>query len=153
MIPIQQETLVLAITVENAVSRLKRVIESRNISINEEHDYLFNGWIENGEFSISRKIKAPQNFLPLVKGSIEETSSGAIIFVQYKLFQSTRFFLIFWSFITALIFLFFLIVINQYVYALLSLSLGLFNYVIAWLSFRQQIKKTRTLIHQVLLEN
>lgn len=115
-----------------------------------EENFLFNGWVKETRFRISRKVRHPENFLPIIIGDIEGTSTGSILFIRYRLFFSSALFLIFWSAISLLLCLFFLLVHKQYIYAFIALSLGILNYVIATKNFHLQIRSSRRTLDKAL---
>ncbi len=118
-------------------------------SIEVDQKWLFNGRIRDNTFTVSLIIKQPQNYLPLVKGNIEPTTFGSIVFLKYKLFFSTNLFLIFWTILSFLLTLFFLIAYDKYVYALLSMLFGISNYLITMANFNKQVKKTQQVFHEL----
>jgi len=119
---------------------------NRKAYSNSGPSYLFNGWVRKNKFCLSRKINRPDNFLPLIQGSIDETSLGSILFINYRLFPSTLYFLLFWSVLTCMIAVFFLVIHNMLVYGLVSLGLGVVNYLITFAKFHRETKKTRSLL-------
>jgi hypothetical protein len=110
----------------------------------------FNGFIKDNEFRIFKALRAPQNFIPLVVGRIEPTSKGSIVFLKYKLFLSTRMFLLFWIAICLFFTFFFITYYSNLFLAVVSFLLGLFNYIIAVAGFRMHLKKTRSELHELL---
>lgn len=118
----------------------------------EEYVFPFNGWIKRNEFKIFRRLKSPENFLPLIKGSIEETSKGCLIFLRYSLFFSSNFFLVFWSVVTLFMSIFFIVAYDKVIYAVISLVLGVGNYAIAMANFNIQVKKSSEVLRNLLDE-
>jgi hypothetical protein len=154
LLPFYQETLVLPFHQQETARRLRlatRPLE-KGIEYTEtvEENFLFNGWVGNDRFRISRKVRHPENFLPLIIGQIEGTSNGSILFVRYRLFFSAAMFLIFWSVITLLLCLFFLLIHQQYIYGLMAGGLGILNYVIATKNFHLQIRSSRKALDKAL---
>lgn len=144
LLPIKRETLVLPYEQEEVFRKLWKV--SRPVRAKDplpdvpEASFLFNGWVKKNQFKISRKIARPDNFLPVIAGTIEGTSKGSIVFLRYRMFFATIVFLIFWSFVTTLIALYFYFFEKIYLYATISFLLGILNYVIAVLNFKKQVK-------------
>lgn len=110
----------------------------------------FNGHIGPNRFRISRMLRSPQTFLPLVKGTIEETSTGCLIFIQYRLFLSTLAFLIFWMSVSFLLGIFFLLIQTKLIYILLAFGLGIANYLVCVKNFQLQLRQTRELLIPLL---
>jgi hypothetical protein len=115
-----------------------------------DSSFLFNGKVKTDSFYISEKVSKADSFLPLITGKIEPTPKGAILFLDYRFFPSTLFFLGFWSVITALLTVFFLLVQQNWVYALVSFSLGALNYFFAKNHFRRKVKRSQYILHQML---
>jgi hypothetical protein len=62
----------------------------------EEEAFLFNGKVSKSGFSISKIVNRPDNFLPLIKGKIEGGDSGSLVHLEFGLFPSIKYFLVFW---------------------------------------------------------
>ncbi len=112
--------------------------------------YLFNGRINEDSFYISEKLSKADNFLPLIAGKLESTRKGAILFLDYRFFPGTLFFLGFWSVITALLTVFFLLVQQNWQYAVLSFSLGALNYFFVKNNFKRKVKRSQHILHRML---
>ncbi len=155
-LPFRSETIVLAHDAREVNSRLIKVIkplESNGEQIPPQEktsSYLFNGILKEDRFTISKIIKQPENFLPLISGRIEPTSAGCIIFLKYRMFFSTNLFLGFWSVVTFLMTLLFVIGYSNYLYATVCFGFGIANYSIAIANFNAQIKQSKRLLHKVL---
>lgn len=154
LLPLHQETFVLPFDGQETFRRMKQVIRplDKNADYPEEVEarFLFNGWIEENRFRISRKIRYPENFLPLMVGRIETTSVGSILFIRYRLFSSAALFLVFWTVISLLLGLFLLILQQEYLYAAVAFGLGIGNYVIATKNFHLQIRSSRETLNEAL---
>jgi len=147
LIPFERETMVLTATATQLGSLLKEVTQTDS----EETDKkVFAGVIKGDHFAFSLKVSKPQSFIPQVVGTIHSTSSGCLLFLQYRFFPSTNFFLAFWCVASLLLaFLFFGLAKNS-LYAGLSLLACLVNYVIAMANFGVHLKETRKTLHKVL---
>lgn len=154
LLPYFQETLVLPYSGQETFFHLKKATRPLEKGVEYpdtiENAFLFNGWVKGNRFRISRKVKHPQNFLPLMSGWIESTSTGSILFVRYHLFFSSALFLVFWTVISALLFLFFLILHQEYLYAGIALALGISNYFIAIKNFHLQIRASHQALNDAL---
>ncbi len=115
-----------------------------------EQDFRFNGWVEEGRFRLSRKIRRANNFLPIMSGRIEATSMGSIVFIRYRLFFSTTVFLVFWSAITLLFALYFFVYEQIYINAAVSLLLGVANYVVTIMNFKKEVRISSLSIQEVI---
>lgn len=156
-LPFRSETIVLPYGATEVKSRLIKVIkpvrdkhQQKDDEETESSHYVFNGTFENDRFTISQIIKHPENFLPLISGKIDATSVGCIIFLKYRMFFSTNMFLGFWSVVTFLMTLLFVIGYNNYLYATVCFGFGVVNYSIAIANFNIQVKKSKRLLDQVL---
>ena len=156
-LPFRSETLVLPYDAAEVKGRLSKVIrpvknkyQQKTSEGIESPDFLFNGVFEDDQFTISRIIKQPENFLPLISGKIESTSVGCIVFLKYRMFFSTNMFLGFWSVVTFLMTLLFVIGYNNYLYATVCLGFGVVNYSIAIANFNVQLRQSKKLLNQVL---
>lgn len=153
-LPLKRETIVLPFSGKEVEEKLwLYVLPVKGEMIPDVKDdfFLFNGWVKRGRFKISRKIKTPQNFLPLIYGEIEETSRGCLLFIRYSLFFSSNFFLIFWSIVTLFLTFFFIFFYDILLYALVAFFIGVGNYLIALANFNIQVKKSRAILYDILL--
>lgn len=154
LLPFYQETIVLPYEASETIWRLQKAIRplEKGVEYSEEneHKFLFNGWLKKGNFRISRRIEHPENFLPLMSGRIEGTSVGSILFVRYRLFSSVMIFLIFWSIISLLLSLFFLLAHQETLYAAIAVGLGIINYIIATKNFFLQVRSSQRALDKAL---
>ena len=151
--PFEKETIVSSLNQEEIEQRLENVLNPTfsegKINYSSGNHWLFNGYLKNGKFRISRVIKAPQNFLPLIIGEIESTSLGSIIFLKYRLFRSTIVFLSAWSLLSVSIGSMFLILYQEIIYAIIAYSLGIINYAIAIANFSRELKTSRKVLYEL----
>ncbi|MFD2201683.1 hypothetical protein [Shivajiella indica] len=151
--PSHSEVLVSALSKNEVEGRLEKVTKNINFLDIQERTasgYKFNGSFEEDSFSISLLIEKGDSFLPLIKGRFETTPQGCILFLKYSLFPSSVFFLGFWSLITFLLTLFFGMVSKNYLYAIITFSLGLGNYLFAWSYFKRKIGISRKIFFELL---
>ena len=156
-LPFRSETIVLPYDVAELKHRLKKVIRPVKNKYQQKTSegagssgFLFNGVFKNNEFTISKIINQPENFLPLITGKIEATSVGCIVFLKYRMFFSTNMFLGFWSAVTFLMTLLFIIGYNNYLYATVCFGFGVANYSIAIANFNVQLRQSKKLLDKVL---
>lgn len=152
ILPRSTETWVVAFSIHEVEERLARATTSKLLIQNKIHDKAvkFTGHIQQGRFRISRKVTRPNSFLPLVIGTIDPTSSGCILFLKYKLFPSTRMYLLFWlSFAmlmgTILSYQYKDIVLMAGIVLIMACILG-----VAWANFNIQLRLTRSELQNVL---
>jgi hypothetical protein len=149
LLPSHDETLVLPVSAIEVFNRLSRVI-GNDVSAKQDRSILFSGWIKQDRFRISQKINRPNNYIALIRGKIEPTSSGCLVFIDYQLFSTTRLFLIFWLlftflFTTALSYLY-----SSMWYLLAGVSTVACMYWITRSNFRIQLKIVRNILLKVL---
>jgi len=145
----RDETMVLPQPPERIQEILwKRTKPPPRMSVEPDYPmpYLFNGEVSHLSFRISQIINSPDNYLPLIFGVIEKTNHGSILFIRYRLFFGTRLFLTFWSIVTILGTLYFTIYEGHVKYAVVSLLLGLINYIVTVANFQQRIRKAREIL-------
>jgi len=150
LFPYKQETIVLPFEAKEALSLIESVTGPVSRVISREDDVLFNGTFYGDAFTISKKVNYPQNYLPLIKGRVEKTRLGSIIFLEYELFFSSRMFLGLWTVLAILIAAFLAIFPNEYEYSAISLSAGTINYIVSLMNFNKQVKESRAVLFQAL---
>ncbi|NMM47036.1 hypothetical protein [Marinigracilibium pacificum] len=150
--PAKNETIVSSHNAQNVISLLKR--RTYNIELEETDEssvsYLFQGVIKKDSFRISKKTLKAENFNPLLIGNVENTSSGSIIFIKYRLMQSTKIFFAFWTSIAIILSLIFVFVKCNYLHAAFAFLLGLGNYLITLVNFNMHSEKARQSLTRVL---
>jgi hypothetical protein len=115
-------------------------------------NFMFNGWIGEYKFRISKRITHADNFLPLIVGKIEATSKGSILFITYRMFPSTLFYLSFFCLMILLSSLFFLLVEKSWITSASLFLLLLAIYLISVLDFNQKVGISRELLEKTLSE-
>lgn len=150
--PNHSEVLVSALSKKEVEQRLERVTLDVNFLDYEQRlqkGLKFNGKIGSGSFRLSLAIDKPDSFLPMITGNIEETPKGCILFLRYRLFPSSSFFLVFWTVVTLTLAVFFVFSQNP-VYASFSLIACFANYYFAWNFFKRKIKISQEIFHRIL---
>jgi hypothetical protein len=153
LIPYHSETLVSALSKEEVLGNLMRVTREVNFldtSTLLDEKIKFNGMIGRESFRISKAIKKGETFLPLVIGKVEGTPRGSIIFLQYRLFPSALFFLIFWTIILIGFSLFHVFAIPNLLNSILCIFLAAVNYGLGLLFFHRQLKISRKIFHELI---
>ncbi len=153
LLPYDSETIVSALTKKEVLTQLNRVtrevnfLDQRTLAKSET---LFNGFIGQKGFRISKTVQRGDTFLPLILGRVQATPRGCIIFIDYRLFPGAMFFLGFWTIVLFAFTLLYSFILPNYIYALLCLGLGLLNYGIAMYFFNRQVKVSRRVFHQLI---
>lgn len=152
-VPYLTETRVSQYGREELMHRLKNISLAPDETLENPEDrnkIFFNGIVRESSFRLSLSLRRPNNYIPLACGEVENTSSGSIIFITYKLFPGTIRLLAFWTAISFLFALFFAIPYQAYWYAAISFSLGLVNYIISLENFKAQVRKTQRALQKAL---
>ena len=151
MFPNTKETVVLPIGAQEVISLLKKVtLPVSRVLDKTTEGIMFNGSFAGDTFTISRKIDYPQNYLPLIKGRVEDTGIGSIIFLEYELFFSSKMFLTFWSVLSVVASLFLLLLQGKANFAIASIGIGLINYLVTLMNFKKQVKESKNVLLSAL---
>jgi len=151
LLPGHYETFVLVQSLDVVMDKISKATTSRMLLQNQEANrYVFTGWSKGERFRISLKITKPNNYIPLIVGKAEATSSGCLVFVTYKLFPVTSMFLVFWSLFIALIGIVTTYQYQSYVYCIAATGIIAFTYWIVWSNFKIQLRLTRQALLKVL---
>lgn len=78
--PAITETLVLPISVDEVERRVDDGISNKK----------FVGVVGRGYFSLSAHLLRPPQFQPIVRGRIESSSRGSLVFVRYEMMPATK---------------------------------------------------------------
>lgn len=150
LLPAHHETLVLPHQAEVMCKVIAAATSNKPFRQPDESTLSFNGWVKENRFRLSLRGQRANHYLPLVIGQIEATSSGSILFMDYKLFPTTRLLLTGW---TVLLILGSLMASYQLknIFYFLGGGCGIFLlHAIAWSNFRLQLKPTREVFHRLL---
>lgn len=154
LVPNHSEIFVSSLQINEVMRRLDLVTDQVNYSDEPElkyrEGYLFNGSLDQNKFRLSLKLDRSDSFLPLIKGEIEPTGKGSIIFLNYSFFPATEFFLGFWGVITFLLTVFFLTFDQDWVFAVLSSLVGICNYAFAFMNFRRKVKESQKIFKEMM---
>lgn len=151
--PTHSEVLVSTFNKTEVIYRLSKVTKNVNFldyEARKAKGHRFNGTLEEDGFNVSLFVDKGDSFLPLINGKFETTPKGCILFLKYRLFPSSVFFLAFWTILTLLLTLFFGLVAKNLWYALISFLLGLGNYLFSWAYFKRKIKISQAFFHELL---
>lgn len=150
LLPSYRETLVVGLPWEDVIAKISNVTTSLKLIQDGNEKFVFTGWVKEDRFRISLKIRRPNNFIPTVTGRIDPTSSGCLIYTEYRLFPVTRMYLTFWCLFTLITGI---IVSRQYqnlIYIAIALALAGFIYWIVWANFKLQLRFTREALMKIL---
>lgn len=153
LLPFHSETLVSALTKEEVLGHLIRVTREVNFldaRTQQDSKVRFHGMIGQAGFRISRAIKRADSFLPLMRGEVESTPRGCIIFVKYSLFPTTILFLSFWSVVLLAFAAYYFVGLQNINYGSICIGLAVLNYALGIFFFQRQVKASRELFHELI---
>jgi len=150
--PKKTETLITSLgkskVIEILTAELKTDIPVESEEIKKKW---FKGFIQNDAFEISLILKRPNNFTPVIEGLVEADEDGkTMVLVKYQLFPSSKRFLLFWTILTLLITVFFIVPYQAYWYGAISFAACFVNYVITKENFNIQVRKSRRALARLL---
>lgn len=152
-LPFHSETLVSALSKKEVLGHLIRVTREVNFldaRTQQDSKIQFNGMIGQEGFRISRAIKRGDSFLPQICGEVESTPRGSIIFLKYKMFPATVFFLAFWSIVLLAFSVFYFSALRNIGYGSICLGLAALNYGLGIFFFQRQVKLSRDVFHELI---
>ena len=152
--PTYSEILVSPLPAEEVMKKALRVTREMNysdpISIESQEKHLFNGSVDKNTFQLSLKTENADSFIPLIRGKVETTRKGCILFLHYSFFPSTVFFIGFWVVVTFFMMLFFLTLQLDLKLAALCLVAGMGNYWFSSMHFMRKVKQSQQALHRML---
>lgn len=154
LLPEKNITLVLPYASQKVEDAILKKTLSADITIPQRIEdpnegFWFRGDIEEKKFVLSIKNDSFHSYTPMIKGSIESTSNGSIVFLQYKLFKTTKLFMLIWSALTLFLTLLFSFGIPETHLALTCIALLIANHIVATVSFQKQVKITQSKFNQL----
>jgi len=151
LLPIKNETFVSPLRASEVAHKLKSSTCPPALSKNEIDPLaVFIGSVKQESFKISLKVNAPENFLPIIYGSIDELSMGSIVSIKFRLFFSSLMFLTFWSGICILTSLFFFLIEENGTYGVIAIAAGALNYFVTLFYFHKKVKESHKALMSVL---
>lgn len=149
LFPTREKTLVSSLSKEEVILKIAgktQIIDSEFIT---EKPY-FNGHFHKRTFRLSLSVNYSQNYLPLVKGKVEDTSLGSIVFLKLRLFPAAKLYLIIFSAMSFLIALVFLLLSESLTGGIIALAIGVINYLLLTINFQRKAQETITTIQDLL---
>ncbi len=150
--PNEKENRLVNISKARLSDNLEKYIQpiKSNIPKEEAKDFLFNGiWSEDG-FSVSLKLKISNNFVPIINGSFVTSDNEVLLQLTYDLFPATKRLLLFWTVLTLLITLFFVVLYQAWLYGAISFGFCIVNYVMSRENFKIQVRKSKRMLEKML---
>ncbi len=144
LLPERNITMVLPFPSQRVLQAIEQKTHPAGVTVpaglRPDRRYWFRGNIAQDAFVLAPAQELFHSYNPIINGKIETTSSGSILFLKYQLFKNTRFFLITWTVLTLFFTLLFSFGIPRMNLALISATLLIVNYLVAFASFQKQVK-------------
>ena len=149
--PYRATTIVSAYSASEILAKLNEATR-RGANFREKLDnaYKLNGFVGESVFQVSLIVGQMNSFLPLIKGRVEPTTLGCIIFIKYELFASSRILLLMWSFVPFLIAISNIFLLQNYAYAVVALAFALLNYGITIANFHKQCRISEKTLEKIM---
>ena len=150
LLPAYHETMVLPKPAAEVYQILNSSTSHKTFIQPDEKKLFFNGWVREDRFRISLRQRRANHYTPLVIGQIESTTSGSLLFLDYKLFPTTRLLLTLWSILLVLgsVVVWFQTKNNWFLPGGLTIIASM--HAIVWSNFKLQLKPTQEAIHHLL---
>lgn len=149
LFPFKEKTLVSSFSKEEVIGKIARRTQIIGGEFLIEKP-LFNGKFSNGKFRLSRSVNYSQNYLPLVKGQVEDTSLGSIVFLKLRLFPAAKLYLIVFSSLSFIIGLIFLLLSGFIAGGIISFAIGAINYILLTVNFQRKAEETISTLETLL---
>ena len=144
--PQKTKTLVVPLTAHEVLIRLDKATNPPDESPNKFTPLM--GRVGEDRFQLALRARRPNGFVPIATGKIEKTSNGCLIFVNYTLMPSTRFYLLFCSLVIMLLGALTAFYSKNILLSLVALASVALIHLIAWANFKLHRKP----LHNTLLE-
>ena len=152
LLPGFSEVLVSALSKRQVLDRIRSftmVVDYSQYQVQHVGSNLFNGTIGADHFEISKILKKGDSFLPLIKGKVEATPNGCMIFLSFGFFPGASFFMVFWT-VSSLLVAGLFASQQNWVNATVCLGVCLGNYSLAWFLFKRKVNEAKEILHQIL---
>jgi hypothetical protein len=150
LLPAFHETIVLPSTADKVFQLLENSTSNKPFIQSDEEKLFFNGWVKEEKFRLSLRVHRANNYLPLVIGQIESTSSGSILMIDYILFPTTRLLLTLWTILLVFGSVFASFQTKNILYLFGGLCIIGLIHAIVRSNFNLQLKPTREALHRLL---
>ena len=150
--PSHQETRLVSYDRNGLIERFHASIKSIKDKQEKEdrEKFLFNGQWTDQEFFISIILKISNNFVPIIHGKYMDSDEGTLIQISYNFFPATKKLLMFWTILTLLITLFFIVLYQAWLYGAISFGFCLVNYILSVENFKMQVRKSKRMLDKML---
>ena len=149
ILPKKNETLVVSHDWDVVLERLGEVT-TEPAAYERPVPKILAGWIKDDRFQLLIRQRRPNSFMPVVEGKIDPTSTGCLIFLQYRLMPITRMYLVLWTIIAFISGIFLALYYKNFLVGLASLGFIALIHLIAWANFKIHVKPLHDIIFRVL---
>ncbi len=151
ILPHASRTLVTILQPEEVFDRIRKVTTRQLLTQNLAPEQIrFTGAVQPERFAISMRVNRPNSFLPIVRGRIEATHSGCLIFMKAVLFPSTRVYMVFWLLFVPAAGLIAMRQYDSFLPLIIAVVVDLAVLWIAWANFRIQFRLSMKAFDEVL---
>jgi hypothetical protein len=98
LLPQETETLIITHDWDVVLQRLENA-STFNAPGRSNSPPVLAGWVKDDRFQLMLRQRRPNGFMPMVQGRIDPTSTGCLLFMDYRLMPMTRMYLVLWSII------------------------------------------------------
>lgn len=149
LLPQASETLVVVHDWDVVLQRLSDITTSQ-LGDGRHSPKVLAGWIKEDRFQLIIRQRRLNSFMPMVEGKIDPTSTGCLIFLQYKLMPMTRMYLVLWSAIALLSGAFLAVYYKNFLISIGAVGVIALIYAIAWANFKIHYKPLHEIIFKAL---
>ena len=149
LLPQKKETLIVPHDWDVVLQRLLEVTTDE-VNYAGRTPKILAGWIKDDRFQLLIRQRRMNSFMPVVEGKIDPTSTGCLIFLQYRLMPATRMYLILWTIITLASGIFLGFYYLNMLPGLASIGIIALIHAIAWANFRIHWRPLHDIIFEVL---
>lgn len=150
LLPQKTKTLVLALPFDVVVYLLEKATTPLEDAPQQYTSLM--GWVKGDHFQITSRARRPNAFVPIATGRIEPTSTGCIVFLDYRLLPPTRFYLVFWSVVILLSGTILAVYYSNFLLWLASVAILGFINGTAWANFKLHWKPLHNTLVRALEE-
>lgn len=108
------------------------------------------GWVKEDRFQLMLRQRRPNGFMPMVEGRIDPTSTGCLLFLNYKLMPMTRMYLVLWISIVFISGILLSVYYDNIFIGLAAAGIIAFMNLIAWANFKIHRKPLHEVIFRLL---
>ena len=149
ILPQETETLIVSHDWDVVLQRLEDA-STFSATAGLKGTALLTGWVKEDRFQLMLRQRRPNGFMPIVEGRIDPTSTGCLLFLDYKLMPMTRMYLVLWSSIVFLSGIFLSFYYHTILSVMAAVGIIMFMHAIAWANFKIHRKPLHEVIFRIL---